>query len=142
MHLEKSPDIASPSGCYTVAILSLPRTMTEPVVDLMYHQRRVGMVVWHPTANNVLLSAGSDNIVVIWNVGCGEALSTIDVHPDIIYSCCFNWDGSLLLTTCKDKKIRIINPRDGEVFEVSTTVLYFEKSYIKFYIFVRCIFCG
>lgn len=97
------------------------RTMTESVVDLVYHQRRVGMVVWHPTANNILLSAGSDNIVVIWNVGCGEPLSTIDAHPDIIYSCCFNWDGSLLLTTCKDKKIRIINPRDGEVFEVRST---------------------
>ena len=103
---------------YSVLIVLFFRTMTESVVDLAYHQRRVGMVVWHPTANNILLSAGSDNIVVIWNVGCGEALSTIDVHPDIIYSCCFNWDGSLLLTTCKDKKIRIINPRDGEVFEV------------------------
>lgn len=94
--------------------------MTEPVVDLVHHQRRVGLVLWHPTANNILLSAGSDNVIVIWNVGCGEALITIDsVHPDLIYSCSFNWDGSLLLTTCKDKKIRIINPRDGEVFEVS-----------------------
>lgn len=39
----------------------------------------------------------------------------IDCHPDIIYSACFNWDGSELLTTCKDKKIRIINPRTGAV---------------------------
>ena len=93
--------------------------MTEPVVDLMFHQRRVGLVLWHPSANNILLSAGSDNIIVIWNVGCGEALITLDCHPDIIYSCSFNWDGALLLTTCKDKKIRIINPRSGEVFEVS-----------------------
>ncbi|XP_069943932.1 coronin-6 isoform X4 [Cherax quadricarinatus] len=118
--------IASGSEDCVVKIWQIPdfglvTTMTEPVVDLMYHQRRVGMVVWHPTANNILLSAGSDNIVVIWNVGCGDPLTTIDVHPDIIYSCCFNWDGSLLLTTCKDKKIRIINPRDGEVFEEATS---------------------
>lgn len=39
----------------------------------------------------------------------------IDCHPDIVYSACFNWDGSKLLTTCKDKKIRIINPRTGEI---------------------------
>lgn len=39
----------------------------------------------------------------------------IDCHPDIVYSACFNWDGSKLLTTCKDKKIRIINPRSGEI---------------------------
>ena len=32
--------------------------LTEPVVDLMGHQRRVGIVAWHPTAQNVLLSGG------------------------------------------------------------------------------------
>lgn len=47
--------------------------------------------------------------------GTGEALVEIDCHPDIVYSACFNWDGSKLLTTCKDKKIRIINPRTGEI---------------------------
>lgn len=34
------------------------RTLTEPVVDLLYHQRRVGLVLWHPSAQNVLLTAG------------------------------------------------------------------------------------
>lgn len=34
------------------------RTLTEPVVELLYHQRRVGLVMWHPTAQNVLLTAG------------------------------------------------------------------------------------
>lgn len=47
----------------------LIKTLTEPIVDLVYHQRRVGLVLWHPTAQNVLLTAGSDNQVVIWNVG-------------------------------------------------------------------------
>lgn len=47
--------------------------------------------------------------------GTGEALVHIDSHPDIVYSACFNWDGSKLLTTCKDKKIRIIDPRSGEI---------------------------
>lgn len=48
-------------------------------------------------------------------LGTGEALIKIDSHPDIVYSACFNWDGSQLLTTCKDKKIRILNPRTGEI---------------------------
>lgn len=89
--------------------------MTEPVVDLLYHQRRVGLVLWHPTALNVLLTAGSDNQAVIWNVGTGDALVKIDCHPDQIYSACWDWNGSKLVTTCKDKKIRLINPRTGEV---------------------------
>lgn len=53
--------------------------------------------------------------VVIWNVGTGEILVHIDSHPDIVYSACFNWDGSKLVTTCKDKKIRIYDPRTAEL---------------------------
>lgn len=48
-------------------------------------------------------------------MGTGEILVHIDSHPDIVYSACFNWDGSKLVTTCKDKKIRIYDPRTGEV---------------------------
>lgn len=32
--------------------------LTEPVVVLEGHSKRVGIVTWHPTARNVLLSAG------------------------------------------------------------------------------------
>lgn len=118
--------IASGSDDCVVKVWQIPEhglvtSISESVVDLVHHQRRVSCVLWHPTANNILLSAGSDNLIVIWNVGCGEALNTIDSHPDTIYSCSFNWDGSLLLTTCKDKKIRILNPRNGEIFEEATS---------------------
>lgn len=87
------------------------------MVDLQLHQRRVGLVLWHPTALNILLTAGSDNLVLIWNVGTGEAIVRIDCHPDMIYSACWNWDGSRVVTTCKDKKIRILDPRTGEILE-------------------------
>ncbi|KAJ0173335.1 hypothetical protein K1T71_011511 [Dendrolimus kikuchii] len=112
--------IASGSEDCVVKVWQIPdgglsRTLTDPVVDLVYHQRRVGLVLWHPTAQNVLLTAGSDNQIAIWNVGTGEVLLSLDCHPDLIYSACWNWTGSKLLTTCRDKKIRIIDPRKGEV---------------------------
>lgn len=112
--------IASGSEDCVVKVWQIPdgglsRTLTEPVVDLVFHQRRVGLVLWHPSALNVLLTAGSDNQVVIWNVGTGEILVHISSHPDIVYSACFNWDGSKLVTTCKDKKIRIYDPRTGDL---------------------------
>lgn len=114
--------IASGSEDCVVKVWQIPdggisRTLTESIVDLQLHQRRVGLVLWHPSALNVLLTAGSDNLVIIWNVGTGEALVRIDYHPDVVYSACWNWDGSRLVTTCKDKKIRILDPRSGEILE-------------------------
>lgn len=73
------------------------------------------------------LVLGSDNQVVVWNVGTGEVLVHIDSHPDIVYSASWNWDGSQLLTTCKDKKMRLIDPRTGTVQEAS--ILYFTFFY-------------
>ena len=107
--------IASASEDCTVKVWQIPdggitRTVTDSVVDLVKHQRRVGLVLWHPSAQNILLSAGSDNNVVVWNVGTGEALLTFTL-PDLVYSGCWNWDGSEVLFTCKDRKIRRVDPR-------------------------------
>ena len=107
--------IASASEDCTVKVWQIPdggvtRTITESVVDLVKHQRRVGLVLWHPSAQNILLSAGSDNNVCVWNVGTGECLISFAL-PDLVYSGCWNWDGSEVLFTCKDRKIRRVDPR-------------------------------
>ncbi|KAM5213514.1 coronin-6 isoform 12-T31 [Hipposideros larvatus] len=92
------------------------RNITEPIITLEGHSKRVGILSWHPTARNVLLSAGGDNVIIVWNVGTGEVLLSLDdMHPDIIHSVCWNRNGSLLATTCKDKTLRIVDPRKGQV---------------------------
>src|SRR6218665_142658 len=55
--------IASGSEDCTVKVWQIPeggllRNLEEPVVDLVAHQRKVGLVVLHPTVQNVLLSGG------------------------------------------------------------------------------------
>ncbi|KAL1273930.1 hypothetical protein QQF64_026744, partial [Cirrhinus molitorella] len=113
--------IASGSEDCTVMVWQIPEnglvtSMSEPVVVLEGHSKRVGIVTWHPTARNILLSAGCDNVIIIWNVGTGEAMITLeDMHPDIIFSACWNRNGSLICTACKDKKIRVIDPRKEEI---------------------------
>ncbi|XP_022256155.1 coronin-2B-like [Limulus polyphemus] len=91
--------------------------MTKPIMDLQHHRRRVGYIEWHPTAENILLSAGFDNLILVWHISKGEVVRTIDCHPDSIYSMSFNRDGSLLATTCKDKRLRIVDPRQGTVLK-------------------------
>ncbi|CAD6187669.1 unnamed protein product [Caenorhabditis auriculariae] len=93
----------------------LSRNLVEPAVELCGHQKRVNTLAWHPTANNVLLTAGGENIMYLWNVGTGEALLEIAGHPDQIFSISFNYDGSQFVTACKDKKIRILDSHTGAV---------------------------
>ncbi|XP_072311558.1 uncharacterized protein coro1cb isoform X2 [Eucyclogobius newberryi] len=113
--------IASGSEDCTVMVWQIPENglespLSEPVVVLEGHSKRVGIVSWHPTARNVLLSAGCDNQIVIWNVGTGEAMINLeDMHPDVIFSVSWSRNGSLLCTACKDKKVRVIDPRKNKI---------------------------
>ncbi|XP_060118651.1 coronin-1B [Heteronotia binoei] len=113
--------IASGSEDCTIMVWQIPENglalpLTEPVVVLEGHSKRVGIITWHPTARNVLLSAGCDNVVIVWNVGTTEELYRLDdLHPDLIYNVSWNCDGSLFCSACKDKSVRIIDPRRGQV---------------------------
>lgn len=111
--------IASASEDCTVKVWEIPnggltKNLTECVADLVAHQRRVGVINWHPSAHLVLLSAGSDLKIFVWNVATAEILTEIDIHQDIIYSAVWNYSGSHILTTCKDKMLRLFDPRTGK----------------------------
>ncbi|XP_005112361.1 coronin-1C [Aplysia californica] len=113
--------IASASEDCTIKLWQIPEegltaNLEEPVVDLVAHQRRVTMLVWHPTAMNVLLSGSSDNTCILWNVGTCEPKLQIDM-PDQIYSGSFNLDGSRFVCTCKDKILRVLDTHSGEVLQ-------------------------
>ncbi|XP_024908493.1 coronin-1C isoform X2 [Cynoglossus semilaevis] len=113
--------VASGSEDCTVMVWQIPENglvmaMSKPVVVLEGHSKRVGIITWHPTAHNVLLSAGCDNQIIIWNVGTGESMITLDdMHQDVIYNVSWNRNGSLICTSCKDKAIRVIDPRREEI---------------------------
>lgn len=116
--------IASSSEDTTVKIWQIPdeglgkTILDQPLLTLEgSHQRKTHQVLWHPVANNILLSASFDPLIVIWNLESGEPAQEIDCHPDLIYSIDWNTNGSLLATTCKDKKIRVIDARKGNVIE-------------------------
>lgn len=62
---------------------------------------------------------GCDNQIIIWNVGTGQALINLeDMHPDVIFSVSWSRNGSLLCTACKDKKVRVIDPRKQKIVAV------------------------
>lgn len=125
--------IASSSEDTTIKVWEIPdeglvENLTKPLCTLEYHQRRVGSISWHPVANNILLSASHDNLMLVWNLETQEPITQIDCHPDLIFSMSWNYNGSLIATTCKDKKVRVIDPRSGEVKQVMWFPLFLELS--------------
>uniref|UniRef100_A0A672PZ57 Coronin n=1 Tax=Sinocyclocheilus grahami TaxID=75366 RepID=A0A672PZ57_SINGR len=114
--------IASCSEDSSVRIWEIPdgglrRNLTESVLELYGHSRRVGLIEWHPTTSGILFSAGYDYKILIWNLEIGEPVKMIDCHTDVILCMSFNTEGSLLATSCKDKKLRVIEPRSGKVLQ-------------------------
>ena len=72
--------IASGSEDCTIKVWQIPdggltENLTEPVVDLSHHQRRVTLLVWHPTAQNVLLSTSK------WNLFAAICTSSYLIGP-------------------------------------------------------------
>lgn len=115
--------IASSSDDCTIKIWYIPdeglkkSNMNQPILDLSGHKRRVGYILWHPTAENILFSVGFDYTIMVWNIGDGTLVNSINCHPDTIHSLSFNRDGSLIATTCKDKKLRVIDARNGTILQ-------------------------
>lgn len=52
----------------------LKENLSDPIVELQGHNRKVGHIHWHPTAEDILASSGFDNVIIIWNVGTGEVV--------------------------------------------------------------------
>lgn len=116
--------IASSSEDCLVKIWTIPdgglkENLQDCTMELIGHERKVGIVVWHPCAKDVLASGDSDSNVLIWNVATGENMISLSLgeRGKGINSLSWNFDGSLLAATSKDKMLRILDPRkEGEIF--------------------------
>lgn len=85
---------------------------------------RLPLAAWTCCELVTFTVTGVDNQIIIWNVGTGQAMISLeDMHPDVIYSVAWNRNGSLICTSCKDKSIRIIDPRKEAIVAVSRSLL-------------------
>eukprot|EP00727_Mastigamoeba_balamuthi_P012726 m51a1_g8076 putative actin binding protein (450) ;mRNA; r:189368-191244 len=108
--------VASASEDCNICICSIPEgglkeNLSTPVQTLQGHKRKVGTVNFHPCASNVLASSASDTTVKIWDIEKGDEMFSIGGHSDIVQSCSWNKNGSLIASACRDKKLRVLDPR-------------------------------
>jgi len=61
-----------------------------------------------------LAAASGDHVVKIWDLGSPEnPKSVLEGHGDAIQSMAYNPDGNVMVTTSRDRKIRLFDPRTG-----------------------------
>lgn len=115
--------IASGSEDSKVMIWNIPEEYAEnqeevtPVLKLSGHGRKVGHVLFHPVAENVLASASTDLTIKLWDIEKGVEKQEITGHGEIIQSMAWNYNGSLMATTCRDKKLRVFDVRANEIVQ-------------------------
>ncbi|KAI9323297.1 hypothetical protein BX666DRAFT_1847374 [Dichotomocladium elegans] len=115
--------IASGAEDSKVMIWTIPEQYDEelvevnPVLKLSGHGRKVGHVLFHPTASNVLASSSTDLTIKLWDIEKGQEKQDITGHTEIIQSMSFNYNGSLMATTCRDKRLRIFDLRSNKIVQ-------------------------
>uniref|UniRef100_A0A3B4WCS5 Coronin n=1 Tax=Seriola lalandi dorsalis TaxID=1841481 RepID=A0A3B4WCS5_SERLL len=113
--------IASCSEDCTVKVWDIPlcgvqQNLTKARKTLIGHSRRVGLIEWHPTAENLLLS--SVDAVIRYPV----RVVLTPVHhrypsETLLLSVSFNSDGSRLAVSSKDRRVRVLDPRTGKILQ-------------------------
>ncbi|KAK4123930.1 DUF1900-domain-containing protein [Parathielavia appendiculata] len=113
--------IASASDDAKVFIWEVPQGFTlytdaeevpdvSPISKLSGHSRKVGHVLFNPAAEHILASSSGDLSIKLWDISTGQAPITLK-HPDMVQSLSWSANGSMLVTTSRDKKLRVWDVR-------------------------------
>lgn len=88
----------------------LVESLSNPECTFSHKQRRVETVSFHPTAD-FLLHSTSYTTLTLWDLISEKEFFSNSDHDEVIQSVSWKRDGTLLATSCKDKQVRIIDPR-------------------------------
>jgi len=111
--------LATGSQDLTVKLWRIPETglglsgLSQPELVLPSQPRRVETVCFHPTADCILASTSFDSLV-IWDLIQAKELYNFQDHDDEVQSLAWQHSGKLLATQCKDRQLRILDPRQAK----------------------------
>uniref|UniRef100_T1IM85 Coronin n=1 Tax=Strigamia maritima TaxID=126957 RepID=T1IM85_STRMM len=91
----------------------------NPSAQFCEAQNRVENVLFHPTVDS-LLSTSSHNVIRLWDVVKEKDILTFDKHDDLVQSFCWQGFGNLMASSCRDKKLRIFDPRTTAATQEAT----------------------
>nr|CAI5857098.1 unnamed protein product [Callosobruchus analis] len=88
----------------------LEEPISNPGCTFSHKQRRVETVGFHPCAD-FLLHSTSFTTLTLWDLISEQEIFSNADHTEVIQSVSWKRDGTLLVTSCKDKQLRILDPR-------------------------------
>lgn len=86
--------------------------LTKASVTLKGHGKKVHLLKFHPTANNVLATSSWDKTLKVWDVTTSEAVHTINTEK--LFSMDWNYDGSLMAVANDKQKLQVYDPRTAD----------------------------
>ncbi|XP_015041269.2 coronin-7 isoform X3 [Drosophila pseudoobscura] len=88
----------------------LEQSLSDPEAVFSHKQRRVETVGFHPTADGMMYSTAA-GCVALFDLRSQKEIFSNNEHPEVIQSASWREDGTVLATSCKDKCVRIFDPR-------------------------------
>jgi len=83
-------------------------------VKLEGHGKKVHLLKWHPSANNVVATTSWDKCVKLWDVATSECMTSWEDLGDIALSMEWNKNGSQLAMTTKSREMVGVDPRSPD----------------------------
>jgi coronin-1B/1C/6 len=69
---------------------------------------------FHPTASNVLASAGADFHVKLFDIEKGSEINSFEGCDQLIHDVAWDYSGRLYAVSSKDKIVRLVDARSAE----------------------------
>ena len=90
----------------------LKEDLTNDLQHYNGHARKVSFVNFNPVCSDIIASASFDNTVQVWNMLKSELISkaSLNEYPTSME---WNFNGSLIACTSKDKNFYVVDPRNG-----------------------------
>ncbi|XP_053400007.1 coronin-7-like [Mercenaria mercenaria] len=114
--------LATCSADDIIKVWNLPETerlaeeiaLVSHTAHLPEQERRIETLAWNTVADDILAAAVGHS-AKLFDVSVAEEIYDISSHEDQILSLGWHGNGSVMVTTCKDKKIRVLDPRSKTV---------------------------
>ena len=99
------------------------------IAELNGHQKKINTLRFNPCAAHVMASGGADQSVRIWDISSMKEIVSIDnEHSQQIVEVAWDVFGRTIASSCKDKNIRIMDPRSASVVHTFETAHEGNKS--------------